>query len=65
MGFLKLVDGIIGDNYPVPDRMLVHIEQVVKDYLINEMGGGIFKRLHMIYLRLKAGQQPCVVSLIH
>lgn len=37
----ELVDGIIGDNYPVPDRMLVHIEKVVHDYLIGEMGGEI------------------------
>ena len=35
----ELVDGIIGDNYPVPDRMLVHIEEIVKEYLIKEMGG--------------------------
>lgn len=34
----ELVDGIIGDNYPVPDRMLIHIEKVVQDYLIKEMG---------------------------
>jgi len=33
----ELVDGILGDNYPVPDRMLVHLEQVVHDYLIQEM----------------------------
>ncbi|AET69490.1 aspartate 4-decarboxylase [Desulfosporosinus orientis DSM 765] len=33
----ELVDGIIGDNYPVPDRMLVHLEQVVHAYLIQEM----------------------------
>ena len=33
----ELVDGIIGDNYPVPDRMLVHLEQVVHNYLIQEM----------------------------
>lgn len=37
----ELVDGIIGDNYPVPDRMLIHIEKVVHDYLIREMGGSI------------------------
>ncbi|GAA0691524.1 MULTISPECIES: aspartate 4-decarboxylase [Clostridium] len=37
----ELVDGIIGDNYPVPDRMLIHIEKVVHDYLIREMGGVI------------------------
>lgn len=35
----ELVDGIIGDNYPLPDRMLTHIEKVVKEYLIKEMGG--------------------------
>lgn len=33
----ELVDGIIGDNYPVPDRMLVHIERIVHDYLVQEM----------------------------
>ncbi|MCR8642785.1 aspartate 4-decarboxylase [Paenibacillus sp. N1-5-1-14] len=36
----EIVDGIIGDNYPVPDRMLIHIEQVVKDYVIKEMFQG-------------------------
>lgn len=34
---IELVDGIIGDNYPVPDRMLVHIEKVVHEYLVQEM----------------------------
>jgi len=29
----ELVDSIIGDNYPVPDRMLVHNERIVHDYL--------------------------------
>lgn len=33
----ELVDGIIGDNYPQPDRMLRHIESVVNDYLIQEL----------------------------
>lgn len=33
----ELVDGIIGDNYPVPDRMLVHTEKVVHDFLIQEL----------------------------
>ncbi|MDP4144726.1 MAG: aspartate 4-decarboxylase [Bacillota bacterium] len=33
----ELADGIIGDNYPVPDRMLVHIEKVVHDYMVQEM----------------------------
>jgi len=29
----ELTDSIIGDHYPVPDRMLVHNEQVVHEYL--------------------------------
>jgi len=29
----ELVDSIIGDNYPVPDRMLRHNELVVREYL--------------------------------
>ena len=33
----ELVDGIIGDNYPQPDRMLHYVELVVNDYLIQEL----------------------------
>lgn len=33
----ELADGIIGDNYPVPDRMLIHMEKIVHDYLVKEM----------------------------
>jgi aspartate 4-decarboxylase len=29
----ELVDSIIGDNYPVPDRMLVHNEEIVHEFL--------------------------------
>jgi len=29
----ELVDSIIGDHYPVPDRMLVHNEKIVREYL--------------------------------
>jgi len=29
----ELTDSIIGDHYPVPDRMLVHNEQIVHEYL--------------------------------
>src|SRR5262245_10896328 len=35
----ELVDSIIGDNYPVPDRMLVHNEKVVHEYLMWAMCG--------------------------
>jgi aspartate 4-decarboxylase len=30
----ELVDSIIGDNYPVPDRMLVHNERIVHEFLM-------------------------------
>ncbi len=30
----ELVNSIIGDNYPVPDRMLVHNERIVHQYLM-------------------------------
>jgi aspartate 4-decarboxylase len=33
----ELVDAIIGDNYPEPDRMLVHAEKVVQSYLAKTM----------------------------
>lgn len=33
----ELADAVIGDNYPVPDRMLPHGEQVVRGYLADEM----------------------------
>ncbi|MGH4051605.1 MAG: aspartate 4-decarboxylase [Clostridium sp.] len=33
----ELTDGIIGDNYPQPDRMLTHVEKVVCDYLVQEL----------------------------
>jgi aspartate 4-decarboxylase len=29
----ELIDSILGDNYPVPDRMLVHNECIVHEYL--------------------------------
>jgi len=29
----ELVDSIVGDNYPVPDRMLEHNEVIVREYL--------------------------------
>jgi len=34
----ELADGIIGDNYPFPDRMLRHTEKIVLEYLGRELG---------------------------
>ena len=33
----ELTDSVIGDRYPVPDRMLHHAEQVVHAYLVQKM----------------------------
>ncbi|WP_329623291.1 bifunctional aspartate transaminase/aspartate 4-decarboxylase [Streptomyces sp. NBC_01255] len=33
----ELTDSTIGDNYPVPDRILAHTEQIVRGYLHDEM----------------------------
>lgn len=35
----ELVDGIIGDNYPTPDRMLPHAETIVREFLRREVFG--------------------------
>jgi aspartate 4-decarboxylase len=35
----ELVDSIIGDNYPVPDRMLTHNERIAHEYLLWAMCG--------------------------
>lgn len=34
----ELVDSIIGDNYPVPDRILAHNEAITREYLMWVMG---------------------------
>lgn len=36
----ELTDSIIGDNYPVPDRMLPHCERIVHEFLVKEMCDG-------------------------
>ncbi len=38
---LEWVDGILGDNYPVPDRMLSCAEKIVHAYLLQEMSAGM------------------------
>jgi aspartate 4-decarboxylase len=36
----ELTDGITGDMYPVPDRMLICAERIVHEYLVQEMCAG-------------------------
>ncbi|MHC0433301.1 bifunctional aspartate transaminase/aspartate 4-decarboxylase [Streptomyces sp. O3] len=33
----ELTDSSVGDNYPVPDRILPHAEQIIRGYLADEM----------------------------
>ncbi|MFE0461003.1 bifunctional aspartate transaminase/aspartate 4-decarboxylase [Kitasatospora sp. NPDC058965] len=33
----ELADAVVGDSYPVPDRMLTHAEQVARGYLAEEL----------------------------
>lgn len=35
----ELVQGVLGCNYPEPVRMLRHAEEIVRRYLVKEMGG--------------------------
>lgn len=35
---LEMVEGILGCNYPVPDRMLKISEEIIKEYVLREMG---------------------------
>ena len=56
----ELVDSIIGDNYPVPDRMLVHNEQIVHEYLQWAMCGGRARRDGSSSTRSKAARRRCV-----
>lgn len=36
----EMVDAILGDHYPIPDRMLISSEKIVHKYLEQEMCGG-------------------------
>ena len=60
----ELTDGIIGDNYPFPDRMLRHVEAIVQDYLFQEMDYGPELHGNLTYLLWKVLHLQCVIFLI-
>ena len=33
----ELTDGIVGDHYPGPDRIAIHVEQILREYLADEL----------------------------
>lgn len=37
----ELADSVIGDHYPSPDRMLRHTEVAAREYLVQELCGGV------------------------
>ncbi len=45
----ELVDGIIGDQYPTPPRILNYTEKIVRDYLRWAMGGGDDRTVYDIF----------------
>ncbi len=40
----EMVEGVLGCNYPVPDRMLLTSEAIVKEYVLREMGASTLDR---------------------
>ena len=67
----ELVHSIIGDHYPVPDRMLVHNEQIVHEYLkwamcgepypkgtVQDLRGRGRHRRHVLHLQVAEEQSP-------
>ncbi len=55
----ELVDSIIGDNYPVPDRMLVHNERIVHEYLQWAMCGDPRRQARSTSTRSRAAPRRC------
>lgn len=51
----EIVDSIIGDNYPVPDRILKHNERIVQAYLDQEMCGNHPPRGHYDIFAVEGG----------
>ena len=51
----ELVDGIMGDHYPIPSRMLPYTEEVVKRYFLQEMGGNLAEKEHYKLFAVEGG----------
>ena len=55
----ELVDSIIGDHYPVPDRMLVHNEQIVHEYWSGPCAETRGRKASSRSTRSRAAPPPC------
>lgn len=56
-------ESIVGDQYPMPDRILKYTEILVQDYLNQEMCNGQPRKANSIYSPPKAEQQGCAMYL--
>lgn len=45
----ELVDGILGDHYPTPPRILKYVEVITREYLRQAMGGGDDKNVYDLF----------------
>lgn len=45
----ELVDGILGDHYPTPPRILEYVEIITREYLRQAMGGGDDKSVYDLF----------------
>jgi aspartate 4-decarboxylase len=52
---LEMVEACMGFNYPVPDRMLTHMEAIVHDYLVQEMCGNKAPRMKYDLFAVEGG----------
>ena len=57
-------EGVIGDQYPVPDRILKYTEMLVRDYLDQELCDNRPPREYSTFSLPKAELPPCVTSSI-
>ena len=55
-------ESVIGDQYPVPDRILQFTEMLVCDYLNQEMCDTVRHEERSTCLPPKAEQPPCAIS---
>ncbi len=58
-------EAVIGDQYPVPDRILHFTELIVQDYLAQEMCDRRPPKGTFDLFATEGERQPCVICSIH
>ncbi len=57
----ELVDGIIGDNYPMPDRMLIHMEKMVHAFILKILCQGATDKRYELFAVEGATAAMCYI----